>query len=213
MADRYTSRSGNEGRLPAWADWAGGGSLGVLLGLLIGLSASPVVNTVISALVALLAGLFGFSEKISLAVSAGPARRLIAFSLCAALVVPAGVYVRTHDVLAPSLERQKADLALIGYQEGTPQHAEMLRYLRYGLLPSGTAEAEKANWRQPVLYADLPDGFCAELTRLRTADELLVVFSQSATPFPEMAEKIGHLAPDAQASAAIFARMFLCNGE
>ena len=139
MADRYTSRSGNEGRLPAWADWAGGGSLGVLLGLLIGLSASPVVNTVISALVALLAGLFGFSEKISLAVSAGPARRLIAFSLCAALVVPAGVYVRTHDVLAPSLERQKADLALIGYQEGTPQHELIGFQRRIGRIETGVA--------------------------------------------------------------------------
>src|SRR5262249_43419859 len=194
----------------SWTDWAGGGSLGVLLGLLIGLSATPIVSTVISALVALLAALFGFSEKTPLMPASGSAHRLIAFSLCAALLTPAGIYFRTHNTFAPSLEEYKADLLSMGYAGGSREQTEVLGYLRYGLLPSNRTEGERAGPHQSVLYSDAAAELCAEVARLKTVDDLLVVLSQSPSPLPKMAETIRDMPATQQAAAVAFAQVFLC---
>lgn len=202
-----------QGRIPAWADWLGGAAIGILLGLMIGLSATPVVSMVISGLVALLGGLFGLSESSPFKPSLASARRLIGFALAAAILTPVGMHVRTHNSFAPSLADQKADLATIGYADGSDEQREMLLYLRYGLLPKQATEAEKASVQQSVLYSDLPAGLCGEISRLSSAEDLIVVLSQSKAPLPKMAEALRALPAADRASAVAHARVFLCAGE
>jgi hypothetical protein len=192
-----------------WADLLGGISLGLLLGLLIGLSATPVVSIVITALVALLAGLFGLSEKIGPDLSAASVRRLSAFGLAAAIAAPAGVWIRTHEILGPSIEEQKASLRAIGYSDGSAEQKDMLRYLRYGLLPPGVAAPPPRPL--PLLYGTSA-GLCDDLSRTQAAADVVLLLSQGDAQNRRLAETIKGLPGDRQAAAADFAKQFLCSG-
>ena len=117
-----------------WQDMLAGGSLGALLGLLMGLSTSPVVSIVITALVALLGALFGLTEKKLPLLSGASAFRLCSFALAAFMVTPAAVWIRTHELLSPSVQQQIVVLKQMGVPDG-PEQYQMLRYLRFGILP------------------------------------------------------------------------------
>jgi hypothetical protein len=198
-------------------DWAGGAALGLLLGLLIGLSVTPVVSIVVTALVGLLAGLFGLGDKSALGISAAGARRLAAFGFAAVIATPIAIWLRTHDVLAPSLADQRAALREIGYADGSAEQKEMLRFLRYGIAPAGstvTAEASRgATARASVLYAGVPAGFCARMMMSGgTADLLTLLDNTSEAKLRDLASRIKALPVEKQAPALDYARIFLCEG-
>lgn len=200
-------------------DWAGGAALGLLLGLLIGLSVTPVVSIVVTALVGLLAGLFGLGEKSALGISAAGARRLAAFGFAAVIATPVAVSLRTHDVLAPSLEAQRQVLREIGFADGSVEQKEMLRYLRFGILPEGTTAAggaaggTAAPERRGVLYSRAAVTLCGRLQMSgATADLLTLLGNSDDTKLRAMADRIRALPAERQASALDYARIFLCEG-
>jgi hypothetical protein len=193
-----------------WVDWAGGASLGALLGLLIGLSTTPVVSIVITAIVALLAGYFGISDKLPLGMSLPGAHRLMAFAISATLFAMGGIWVRTHEVLAPSVEQQKAMLRGMGYADNSKEQIEMLRYLRFNLLPTGATAAKDPQRLSGVLFADPTATFCDDLSRTRTFPDLLVLLSQSQQPLPRLGDRLKNLAAEKQAGALEFAKVSLC---
>src|SRR5581483_8750442 len=96
-------------------DLLGGGSLGLFLGILIGLSTTPIVSIVITASVALLAAFFGLSDKLPISISRAGSRRLIAFGLSATIFTLTGVWLRTHETLAASVQDQRSVLRGLGY--------------------------------------------------------------------------------------------------
>jgi hypothetical protein len=189
-------------------DVAAGSSLGVLLGLLTGLSGSPVVSIVITALVALLAGMFGLIEKVNVKGTSAGSRRLTAFALTAALSTPLAIWMRTHDVLAPSIDEQKRTLRQIGYADGRPEQVEMLRYLRYGLLPAGVVQS-KERLASSVLYAELSPTLCDALARTRTADDLLVLLKAEPS-LRGVASTIASMPRDKRDAAPEWAKVLLC---
>jgi hypothetical protein len=196
-------------------DYAGGVALGLLLGLLIGLSITPVVSIVVTALVGLLAGLFGLAPTSALGTSAAGARRMAAFGFAAAIAAPIAIWLRTHDVLAPSIDEQRATLREIGYADGSAEQKEMLRFLRYGIAPVGatvTAEAARgATARASVLYAGVPAGFCARLLMSGTTTDLLTLLDNAGeAKMRELTARIRALPADKQAAALDYARIFLC---
>lgn len=168
---------------PSAIDWAAGAALGLLLGLLVGLSASPVVSAVVTGLVALLAAMFGLSDKLPLGLTRTGAHRLTAFALAAAIAVLGGLQLRTRW-LQPDVAELKRQLAEIAITDPAEQK-QMLRFLRFGLLPAGTQAAGKDGEAAklavasalPLLYSDTAD-FCTELrARLAAgavADDLLL---------------------------------------
>ncbi|HEV7821235.1 MAG TPA: hypothetical protein VGO84_08635, partial [Burkholderiales bacterium] len=117
-------------------DFAGGAALGLFLGTLMGLSATPVVTLVVTALVALLAGVFGLADKLSPTMAAGAARRLIAFGIVATIAMPTAIWVRTHEVLSPSIEQQRQNLQAMGVTDPKEQK-EMMQFLRFGITAAG----------------------------------------------------------------------------
>jgi hypothetical protein len=153
---------------PSAIDWAAGAALGLLLGLLVGLSATPVVSAVVTGLVALLAAMFGLSDKLPLGLSRAGAHRLTAFALAAAVALLAGLQLRTRW-LAPDVAELRRQLAEIEITDPAEQK-QMLRFLRFGLLPAGTQAAGKDGEAAklavaaalPLLYSDTAD-FCTEL--------------------------------------------------
>lgn len=185
-----------------------GMSLGLLLGMLMGLSASPVVSIVITALVALLAALFGLAPSSGLRPDLVGAQRLTAFAVTAALVTPIAVWVRTHDLLAPSTEEYRERLREIGYRDGQSAQLEMLRYLRYGLLPAATTAAGDRN-RATVLYAEFSPTFCDALARTTTVDDLLVLL-RAESSLQNVASAIAVMPEDRKAAAPEWAKVLLC---
>lgn len=206
---------------PGVIDWAAGASLGLLLGLLVGLSASPVVSSVIAALVALLAGLFGLSEKLPIGLSTRGAHRLTVFALAATAAVLLGLALRTQGLLMPSVAEQRRQLADIGITELKEQN-QMLRFLRYGLLPAGTQAAGKDGEAAklavaaglPVLYAEAAD-FCGSLRRLISQGsapaDMLLQLRTGGEAAQHAARSIQGL-PEAERTAAVKAApYYLCS--
>ena len=199
----------------ATIDWIGGAALGLLLGILIGLSVAPVVYIVITALVGLLAGLFGLGDKPMLGIASSGARRLAAFGLAAVIATPIAVWVRTNDILGPSLESQRTTLRAIGIADGTAEQKSVLLALRFGLdgtgKPAGGEAARRAG--TGVLYAGVPAGLCAKLQMSGATADLLANLDAADEPrFRTIATRIRAMKPDAQAAALDYARLFLCEG-
>jgi hypothetical protein len=198
-------------RSAAVGDWFAGASVGSLLGLLIGLSQSPVVSVVVTAIVALLAGLFGLSGNSPLGLSTAGLRRLTAFGLAGVIFTLGGVAARTHDWLSPTVEQQKAMARAMGYEDRTKEQAELLRYIRFGLLPAGTSAPSGPQARSSVLYSDLGPTFCADLSRVQNLSDLLLLLSSSDATRP-MADQLRRLSAAQQNNAVEFSKLFLCAG-
>jgi hypothetical protein len=198
---------------PAVNDYTSGGALGLLLGVLIGLSTTPVVSTVVTGLVALLAGLFGLSEKISTTpLSVSATRRLTAFGLVATVAVTCGIWLRTHDVLAPSIADQRQLLRSAGFPDESKDQAEMLRFIRFGILPTGGTISPDSPARngQTVLFA-LPASFCQNLQTVRDgapSDILSQLDGSSVTR--AIADNIRKMPESSRNSALASAYFYLC---
>ncbi|MGV3571440.1 MAG: hypothetical protein ACO1PB_12640 [Ramlibacter sp.] len=201
-------------------DWLAGGSLGLLVGLLTGLSVSPVASIVVGAVAALLGGVFGLAEKASPRLGSAGGHRLTAFALATVVALVAGILLRTHHVLSPSPQRLRAQLADIGIQD-TKEQNEMLRFLRFGLLPTGVTPAGKEgkaaeqafHGQQGVLYAE-GTSFCASLrTAVRRGDGAADVSALLDTGGPaakRAAVAIRALPATEQAGALRAAPAYLC---
>jgi hypothetical protein len=198
------------------SDVLSGGALGVFLGMVIGLSSTPVVSIVVAALVALLASVFGLTDKPFPGISKPGAARLAAFGLAASVATPLAVWTRTHDLLAPSIEERLRELSAMGIT--TPrEQAELLRYERFGLVPTGMTAASKddAAPKGPsgVLYT-APASFCENLKRLQgspTAD-ILTLLENADEPRRKLGRIIAGLPADAQQAALKAAPIYLCEG-
>ena len=95
------------------------GSLGLLIGLLVGLSTSPVVGTFVGTIAALAVTLLSAGlgtkskDKDPISKKANEAQpvkfnyaAIVGFSLFCILGIISGIWLRTHDILSPSLERR-----------------------------------------------------------------------------------------------------------
>ncbi|MBM3522092.1 MAG: hypothetical protein FJX57_03980 [Alphaproteobacteria bacterium] len=194
-------------------DWIGGAALGLLLGLLIGLSVTPVVSIVVTALVGLLAGLFGLNDKLPLGITATGARRLAAFGLVAVVATPVAIWMRTHDVLGPSLDDQRAILRKIGYPDDSPEHKAVLLSLRFGIDTTAKPQVAEGARRagSGVLYGGEAAALCGKLQMSgATGDLLTVLDGASDAKHRALAPRIRALPADKQAAALDYARLFLC---
>jgi hypothetical protein len=198
-------------------DVAAASSLGVLLGLLIGLSASPIVATVGTALVALLGALFGFSEKISPNLTSAAARRIVSFGIAAVFATILAVLARTHDWLAPSVDSQRSMLTELGIRDAKEQ-TEMLRFLRFGILPASTTSAPKgspaataAAVHDTVLFS-APGDFCRSFLQFPdgSPQDLLALLDQQTQELRRFAVLIRGLPEDQQRQMLIAGRIYLC---
>lgn len=204
---------------PSAIDWAAGAALGLLLGLLVGLSASPVVSAVVTGLVALLAAMFGLSDKLPLGLSRTGAHRLTAFALAAAIAVLLGMQLRTKW-MAPDVDELRRQLDEVGITDPAEQK-QMLRFLRFGLLPAGTQAAGKDGEAAklavaaalPLLYAE-PAAFCGPLRRLvgeNAAPGDFLLHLQSGGDAARRAARVIEALPAAERAAALRAApLYLC---
>ncbi|MDP2314251.1 MAG: hypothetical protein Q8P41_15220 [Pseudomonadota bacterium] len=109
MADDSTRR----------APIAAGIGLGLFVGFTVGLSASPVVGTLIGGIVGSLLGLLGLQRDKNAGTAATAASFLAvgAFGLTAAPAAVAGLWMRTHNALSPTIKEQVEAWTAAGFSD------------------------------------------------------------------------------------------------
>jgi hypothetical protein len=190
-----------------------GAALGVFLGLLIGLTVSPVAATVVGSITALVTTFIGLGDKLIGDRRAPSSARIIVFSIFAAVFMLIGIYVRTHDYLAPPPRDSVRALLDAHFPEGDA--LEIVRFARFGL---GPKDAVVAAPESPVVRRNLttlfgaPADACTQMIRNRAAAPVarLSAMSQANDNFKEVAERIQSAPMERQVALLDAADFYLC---
>lgn len=113
--------------------------MGTLIGLLVGLSVSPVVAGVLTTLGGLLTAMLGVqpgggNANRRFQVNAAP---IAAFGFACALAALGGLYIRNHELMAPSLQQQ-VERWTTGKLFTKEEAKKLVVFQRLGLAPKGT---------------------------------------------------------------------------
>jgi hypothetical protein len=92
----------------------GGAGIGLLFGVIMGTSVEPIVATMFGTLTTLLAGILGLNDKY---FSDTKAVRIGAFGFACVVGAYLGLFVRSHNLLSPSLSDLKLKYLAVGYTE------------------------------------------------------------------------------------------------
>lgn len=116
----------------------GGTGIGLLFGVIMGTTTTPTVATMLGTLTAVLAGLLGLNNK---HFNDAKAVRIGSFGFACVIGAYLGIYVRSHDLLSPSLESMKTEYLQLGYSE---QEALQLLRIKMNMLEVPNADIEIA---------------------------------------------------------------------
>lgn len=195
-------------------DLVAGGGLGVLFGLLVGLTTTPVVASILASLVALAVAFVGLSESVPAGVSPATPLRLAVFSLCAAIFVLAGIYVRAHGLLSPSPASIARELTEAGFDPEEAKH--MVRLRLFGVLPEGATTVAPDNLGGRVAASTLFSGNaenCRRLLQDRRLDQPQRIASllEMEQPFRGVGERLQNAAPERRGPLLDAAEFYLCD--
>jgi hypothetical protein len=118
-----------EKRVPALAEMAAGGGLGMLVGVLLGLSVAQVVGGVVASLAALLGAFLGLSG----AQTSDRAWRIGSFGFLCVAGVALGLAVRAGGLLSPSVADNVGEWTAAGYP--ADQARSYVAFQRLGVKP------------------------------------------------------------------------------
>ena len=90
----------------------GGAGIGLLFGVIMGTSVTPTVATVLGALTAILTSILGLNDS---QFSDAKAARIGSFGFACVIGAYTGLFVRSHNVLSPSLMSLKHEYIAIGF--------------------------------------------------------------------------------------------------
>lgn len=137
-----------------------GASIGLMLGLLMGLSASPVVALVVGAIAALLGTVMLPPPKVSTHDAMASrqktaAWRSAALSLATIAGVGAGIWLRTHDALAPprpTLKQQVEEAVAAGFSAEEARKLVAAREFGTSAPSQQPSDPSTANIRHSILF-------------------------------------------------------------
>lgn len=118
-------------RLNMFTSFFNGLGVGLLLGLLLGLAVSPVVSAIIGTLSSLLVVLLGLKENYLNAVKS---IRIGSFGLFCVIGILLGMYIRSNNALAPSLQSLYDEYTAMGFSE--KEARDFIAYQEFDLIPS-----------------------------------------------------------------------------
>jgi hypothetical protein len=197
--------------------------LGLLVGVLVGLSSSPVVSVVVGALAAGMVTLLGFVQSVKAGEtsnSEGSVVRLGGFGVACTAAILLGLFIRTHDLLSPSIADQVSEVQKAGYT--SPEARRWVAYKNVGaVLESGssggsTAQPETGRGAESVagsvLFSSADAGECQHFDTARYKDvpEHLYSLRQSGGKYAEYAEKISTLDASRQKAVLDSLRLLAC---
>lgn len=122
-----------------------GAGIGLLVGVLMGLAVSPTVGIIIGALASSLALMLGLNDQ---HFSHAKAFRIGSFGFACVAGAFLGIFVRTHNLLAPSLQAQLNDYHKAGYTK--EEALDFLKFTRFGIV--------NPDWKIAVVEAEDDEG-------------------------------------------------------
>lgn len=181
----------------SFSEIVAGCGLGCLAGLLVGLTTANVTATVLSSILAIGTAFLGLAGDAKFLQGAYNSGRLIGFSFAMTVALLAGLWLRSHDILAPS----SSDL----FQEfrplaGTDRDAwETVAFVKFGLIPkdkqvASAEQREAVKQYENTLFDSVPS-WCDDF-RLRQGlpiDEQIAWLSSKGGEYAELAERIKQL--------------------
>lgn len=176
-------------------DIISGLALGLLVGIIIGLSIAQVTGIILGSLTSLLAAFFGLRPTKEGEV--GNKTIIGAFSISCLLAILFGIYMRTHDLLAPSLQSE-----IKSYKEAqfTTQEIKDILYLKkFGLVPQSgytySSEAmTNAQLKSTVLMAGENDELplCISLDDSSSLDDIIDAFNASGGNYQRLQQGLSN---------------------
>ena len=92
----------------------GGAGIGLLFGVIMGTSITPTVATLLGVLTTMLGGILGLNDAL---FNDAKAARIGSFGVACVLGAYLGLFVRSHNLLAPSIEDLKKSYVAAGFSE------------------------------------------------------------------------------------------------
>lgn len=195
-----------------------GAGLGLLVGILVGLSSSPVVSTVVGALAAGMITLLGFvrpSKDGESSYAEGSVVRLGSFGLACTAAVLFGLFIRTHNLLSPSISEQIGDVRNAGYTD--EEAHRWVAYRNIGIATGSSSEKShpadgSASVAGSVLFSSANSGECQyfDTNRYQNTKEHLYALQQLGGKYAEYAAKISSLDPSHQKTVLDSLRLLFC---
>lgn len=163
-----------------------GASIGLMIGVLLGQSLSPVVGIFLGALGTALAALLGLNDA---HFSTAKGLRIGSLGLAVLVGGTGGIYMRTHNLLSPSLEQQRDQLRALGYPE-----KDALRLLEGRIVDAVKEQGRAGYFGAHVEIPTCDTTFVSEANRKNTSLETITTnFSQ----FPEWNKLVSALPQNA----------------
>lgn len=207
-------------------DVVAGVCLGALTGLLVGLTMASVTTTVLASVLAVATAFVGLAGEAKFLNGLVNHARVASFAGAMACALLAGIWMRTHQTLSPSVEEIFEELTakkFAGAEAFTHAEAkDVIRFVKFGLVPAGAppagapltaATAEKAtafNRTSGSLFATAPL-WCDDFRRRRSQplDEQ-VAWLQGQDEAREIAVRMSNLSPERRAMVVGEALFYLC---
>ena len=111
--------------------------VGLLLGLLLGLAVSPVVSAIIGTLSSLLVVLLGLNENY---LSPVKSIRIGAFGVFCVIGILSGMYIRSHDSMAPPLHSLYDEYRSMGFPDKDAR--DFIAYQEFDLVPGNWTKTD-----------------------------------------------------------------------
>lgn len=186
--------------------------LGLLVGTIIGLSIAEVTGIILGALTSLLAAFFGLrSGKEG---ETGNQIVIGTFSLVCVLSIFFGLFIRTHNLLTPSLENEVKE-----YKAAYFDSAEIKRIILFkhiGLIPEGYSFSKDAiqTSQNSVLMAGDEGAIylCNAVNENSNLDEIKKAFDNSGGKFTTIERKLSLVITDTAnlRSTLLYLKTLLC---
>ncbi len=134
----------------------GGSGIGLLFGVIMGSSITPTVATMLGILTTMLAGILGLNDKL---FNNTKSVRIGSFGLACVIGAYIGIYVRSHNALAPSLQELKQQYLAAGFSE--QQSLNFIAMKEFGVslaqLDAGMTPPMIAAKSSSVFTSDVPE--------------------------------------------------------
>jgi hypothetical protein len=169
--------------------------LGMLLGVIIGLSISQVTGIILGALTSLLAAFFGLRDK----KSDDQSKPIIIcyFGASCFIFIMLGIYIRTHQLLSPSLASQTEKLKEVGFNQN--EIKQILLAKEFGLMVSDwkfSAEAKDKSDKTILMTGEDGLELCSGINHESSLNEIIQTFDRSGKKYNEAERQLRSIIND-----------------
>jgi hypothetical protein len=194
-------------------DVTAGLCLGALTGLLVGLTTASVTTTVLASVLAVATAFIGLAGETKFLDGVVNHARVASFAGAMACALLAGIWMRTHQTLSPSVEDLYIQLKTADFSEAEAK--DVVRFVKFGLVPAGAtvATGDQAaivtGWNG-TLFNGAPS-WCDDF-RLRQSQPVddQVAWLQGQEEARDIASRMSNLPPERRAEVAGEALFYLC---